>query len=338
VALTVAEWASAVRQNPEIRNDVKMPGRLRELAVSDCHFDNSASGITHNEYLHLRAVWYRYRGEHIDVFAKFLKNDDKTGYRGFISPASDERARRLMAHTSSYLKKYLEECHKKAGHVNYLHPSPDCGYFAMVRYWQVMATTHTKDIGTGTVKIIKPQAGATRGRPTTPPSQQTSNTAPGKISPDPHSPPKFETPPAKSYQPARGTAGNNPSADEAYVNTALLLLLQAVTHEFHDNLSGSLHWVPPRMAMHLSVPVLNRTTKKFEDELLLEARVDGYLCDGENDAGLGRPMAICEAKSGVRSSSQVPTERQEAAEMAAWICDSAPDEGLLQRSASGRRR
>ena len=135
LALTVARWAHAVRNNKDIRDEVKKPGGLNKLAVSDCTFDNSGSDITHTEYLHLRTVWYRYTsGSHVGDFAKLLKDNNKTGYKGFISHRNDKLAGELVAKMSSYLKKYLEECRKGSQHASYLHPSPDCGYFAMVRY------------------------------------------------------------------------------------------------------------------------------------------------------------------------------------------------------------
>ncbi|EAQ83358.1 predicted protein [Chaetomium globosum CBS 148.51] len=170
----------------------------------------------------------------------------------------------------------------------------------------------------------------TTDRPQTPPDQQISES--GSLS-------KSGTPATKSYPVARGTAENLPSADEAYVNTALLLLLQAVTQDFRHQVN-SLHWAPPRMALHLRVPALGEN-KKYAKMDLLEARVDGYLCsisDNGSDAGLDKPLAICEAKSAVRHSIKVATERQEAAEMAAWICRHSGNEGLLQSSASGRKR
>jgi hypothetical protein len=348
VALTVQEWATAVRENPNIRAEVKKPGKLHELAVSDCTFDNSASGITHTEYLHLRTVWYHYTKNHIDNFAKLLKNDNKTGYRGFISPEADDLATRLMEHKSDQLRAYLKEYDKKKQDSGYLHPSPSCGYFAMVRYWQVMTTTHTKNGRAGSSKIFKPQLGSSAVtaqasapvRPKTPPGQQVLSTPARHVAPTSASPPKYETPATKSHPAARGTASNRPSADEAYVNTALLLLLQAVTQDFHKEL-GSLHWVPPRMALYLKAPALNPNTQQFEEKVLLEARVDGYLCsvrDGGLSDGLERLMAICEAKSSVRGAHQVATERQEAAEMAAWIRDRPGNEGLPQSSASGKKR
>ena len=343
VAHTIAGWARAVRDSEDIRKEVKEPGGLNKLAVSDCDFDNSGSNITHTEYLHLRTIWYRYTSKgHIEDFAKLFRNNDKTGYKGFVSPESDERAQNLVARMSPYLKKYLEECRKPPSDADSLHPSPDCGYFAMVRYWQVLVTTHTKDIARVKPNIIKRQVKEeTRGRPTTPAGQQQPSGGPSSVATPPRqaksgsrSPPKFETPAATSHLPARGSAENRPSADETYVNFALLLLLQAVAQEFHKDLS-ELTWVPPRMALHLEVPVWNRARQVFEEKRLLEAQVDGYLCDADG-TGLYRPLAICEAKSAVRLSVQIPTERQEAAEMAAWICHRPSNEGLLQSSATVR--
>lgn len=345
VALTVERWAHEIRNNNEIRAEVKLPGRLNELAVSNCHFDHSGSGVTHTEYLHLRTIWYRYRSNrHLDDFANVFRNNDQTGYKGFVSPQNHKLARELVSeeNMSKYLKRYLEEGKTEVSAPAYLHPSPECGYFSMVRYWQVMATTHTKDGGTDGSKIYKPQAEEeARGRSTTPVGQQgpdgpsTVTTPPRQILPTSATPSNIKTPAATSHPAAKGGAGNPASADEAYVNVALLLMLQAVTQDFHKHFSA-LHWVPPRMALHLNVPVFNAAEQKFRNKLLLEARVDGYLCYGK--AGFERPMAICEAKSATRKAIQMSTERQEAAEMAAWICNHPLDEGLLQSSNSGKKR
>ncbi|KAK4153974.1 hypothetical protein C8A00DRAFT_14837 [Chaetomidium leptoderma] len=331
VALTVSQWVAAVQNEPSIRSEVKKPGKLHELRVSDCVFDKSASAISHVEYLHLRTVWYRYTNEHIDSFTKLLRNDKGTGYKGFITPEADQLAGKMMTQVSNYLKEYFAEGRKRTTDSGYLYPSPDCGFYAMVRYWQVMVSTHTKDETSLSdaelareSNLLKPQSGSsTKGRPVTPPKQTI--VAHQTVS---------ATPATTSHPAVRGTAANRPSADEAYVNTALLLLLQAVTQDFRDELK-SLHWVPPRKAMHLEVPYLNNNAKKFEAKVVLEAQVDGYLC---NAGGSVHPMAICEAKSFVRRSGQVPTERQETAEMAAWIRSHPGKEGLLQMSASGKKR
>ncbi|AEO59870.1 hypothetical protein MYCTH_2068188 [Thermothelomyces thermophilus ATCC 42464] len=344
VAKTINEWASAVREDEDIRDEVKRHGRLTQLAVSDCLFDKSGSDITHTEYLHLRTIWYRYNGTHIESFTRLFRDDKETGYKGFISHTADEWASRLMSQKLAPLDQYLHEFQRRQGDPEYLHPSPASGYFAMVRYWQVMAITHTKGDNEGRSKIFKPRIGSgplvgtSSARPVTPPQQQEPQGADLPSQPSTSGiPPISATPAARSYPAARGTAENRPSADEAYVNTALLLLLQAVTQLFHKNFEP-LHWVPPRMALHLKVPTANQETRKYDESVLLEARVDGYLCNGALEGGLSRPLAICEAKSAVRSSIQVPTERQEAAEMAAWICNSQSHVGLLQASASGRKR
>ncbi|KAH6635872.1 hypothetical protein F5144DRAFT_565692 [Chaetomium tenue] len=344
VALTVEKWVHQIRNNNEIRAEVKLPGRFNELAVSQGGFSNSGSSITHTEYLHLRAIWYRYGAKHLDDFADLYRDNDQTGYKGFVSPHNDQLARELVSedNMSSYLTTYLEEGKTKGGASAYLHPSPECGYFSMVRYWQVMATMHTKGSGTDNSKVHEPQAEKeeARGRPTTPAGEQgsggpsTVTTPPRQIQPTPDS---FRTPAATSHPAAKGGAENPPSADEAYVNVALLLLLQAVAQEFHKHFPD-LHWVPPRLALHLKVPVFNSATREVEDKLLLEARVDGYLCRGKAGPSWEKPMAICEAKSGPRRSIQISTERQEAAEMAAWICSHPLNEGLLQNSNSGKKR
>lgn len=265
----------------------------------------------------------------------------------FVSPHNDQLARELVSKSnrSSYLTAYLNEGLRDVGAPSYLHPLPECGYFSMVRYWQVMATTHTKGSGTDGPKTDKSQAEKedARGRPTTPVEQQGSGgpstvaTPPRQILPPSNTPSDFRTPAAVSHPAAKGGADNPPSADESYVNVALLLLLQTISQGFHKHFSD-LHWVPPRLALHLKVPVFNPATHTVDNKLLLEARVDGYLCRGKAGPSWEKPMAICEAKSGTRRSIQISTERQEAAEMAAWICSHPLNEGLLQNSNSGKKR
>lgn len=359
VALNVARWAKDIQRNDDTRAELKDPSRIRELAVSDGKFVKSSSGLTHSEYLHLRTVWYRYQADsHISDFAKLLKNDDKTGYKGFVSPENNDRAAVLVTRPkiSPYLEKYLAEIReakarraeasfsKEKERPRLLHPSPECGYFAMARYWQIMATTHTKQLGPGRSKIVKHGVvEEARGRSTTPDGQHglgkpsNATTPPRQITSNSGSPSKLETPAATSHPTAKGGVKNPPSADEAYVNVALLLLLQAVSQHYKDGLP-ELHWVPPRMALRCAVPIFDSAEQIFKRKLLFEAQVDGYLCDATDDGGLGRPMAICEAKSGTRSSVLTGTERQEAGEMAAWICSRPGGEGLLQSSNSGKKR
>ncbi len=141
---------------------------------------------------------------------------------------------------------------------------------------------------------------------------------------------------------------NPATSDETYVNTALLLLLQAVTlsmaqrgKSFDNRLDfGDLDWMADRLPLKL----YRRHSENHAVELM-EARVDGYLCKRGYENGLPRfnnvPLAIVEAKACVRRSGGSAIRWRESAEMACWV--SSLDEkyeryGLLQSSTSGRKR
>lgn len=159
IARTAKEWATTVRNESTIPSGVRTQGNFHHLVVSDCPFDNSASGISHAEYLHLRTIWYHYEEEHGDSFAGLFKDNPKTGYKGFVSPRAGKLAHEAMEKMFDPLKYYLGEFNKTNAHQWYFHPSANCGHYAMVRYWQVMTTTHVKGIGAST-KVFKPQAGS----------------------------------------------------------------------------------------------------------------------------------------------------------------------------------
>ena len=89
--------------------------------------------------------------------------------------------------------------------------------------------------------------------------------------------------------------------DEQIVNLALVLFLKAVTVHF----VGSANWSIQRMAFH----VADKEDKKFQ------ARVDGVLLYRYDD----RVVAILEVKPFVRGKKEAAIQRQEAAQMAAWI-------------------
>jgi hypothetical protein len=92
-----------------------------------------------------------------------------------------------------------------------------------------------------------------------------------------------------------------PTKDEQIVNLALVLFLKAVTVHFVDHA----HWSIQRTAFH----VTNQGDKKFQ------ARVDGVLLRHYDN----RVVAILEVKPFVRGKKEAAIQRQEAAQMAAWI-------------------
>lgn len=152
------------------------------------------------------------------------------------------------------------------------------------------------------------------------------------------------TPEASSYYPARGGESNIPAADESYINTGLLLLLQGVLDvgvEF-----SSMEWLADRLPFNLTEtirtknPSTGKVTKRVRK--LMEARVDGYLCrksDPFEERFNTDALAIIEAKRYTRSSAHSTIKRQEGAEMACWISQAGGSKtGLLRTSSSGRKR
>jgi len=95
--------------------------------------------------------------------------------------------------------------------------------------------------------------------------------------------------------------------DEQIVNTALILFLKAMT--MHFDLQA--HWSLHRRAFKLGQ----------SGNEVYEARVDGYLCSGDN-----KVKAILEVKRFRRAEDLNAIRMQESAQMAAWI-SSYPDEG-----------
>ncbi|KAI1825764.1 hypothetical protein F4861DRAFT_164941 [Xylaria intraflava] len=66
---------------------------------------------------------------------------------------------------------------------------------------------------------------------------------------------------------------------------------------------------------------------------MYEARVDGYLRSTSNEV-----KAIVEVKPCVRSAKREKIQMQEAAQMAAWICNDPPDVGTMRNQKKTRRR
>ncbi|KAJ6031919.1 hypothetical protein N7540_002651 [Penicillium herquei] len=91
-----------------------------------------------------------------------------------------------------------------------------------------------------------------------------------------------------------------PTKDEQIVNTALMLVLNALTIHFDDISSN---WTLHRKAF----------TAKFE-AAENEARTDGYLHDQD-----GNPQVLLEVKPVIRADKQAFIQVQESAQMVAWI-------------------
>ncbi|KAL7649029.1 hypothetical protein ACMYSQ_012536 [Aspergillus niger] len=92
-----------------------------------------------------------------------------------------------------------------------------------------------------------------------------------------------------------------PTKDEQIVNTALLVFLNALTFHFPD-------CVPCEWTLHRRSFHANFTQASFE------ARTDGYLDDGQENA-----CALIEVKPVIRGKRQNLIQMQESAQMVAWL-------------------
>ena len=337
VAMNMMQWTAFVRDNNDIDAKYRKPGAESQLRISDAAY-NPGSDISHTEYLHLRAVWYHYPS--LDHFTELFQDDNTKGYKGYVTPEIREKARRICDEKArpQQWNTYLNEL-KIAPDKELLKPTPKAGFFAMVRYWQCLVVKHTKDIqkasdeeATLVSKVSKPGSLAAGFS-----NLAISDKKPSKRAATPTTPARpteFKpggTPQVQSYKPAKGNDANRPASDETYANTALLLFLQAITRDLPGQF-GDTHWAATRIPLRL---------RDKNKGLLMEARVDGYLCRSrlQNETFIDIPLAICETKPFVRRAGETPTERQEAAEMACWIAQhSGSREGLLQNSASGKKR
>ncbi|KAL2131197.1 hypothetical protein VTI74DRAFT_5423 [Chaetomium olivicolor] len=325
LALNVMQWVDRVRNNRAIK-----------LRICDATY-NPGSGVTHNEYLQLRAVWYHY--PQLQHFDALFQDDDAAGYKGYVRKANREQGRLICDQTRP--PEWNEYFRAIASHTTVSAPGPASSRFSFVRYWQELVTTHTKndkkvpdDEVDKMGKVVKPARDSVGALAESLNDLAVSSKSQGKLPVTPVKKstamvPEFGTPQVQSFQPGKGGATNKVSSDETYANNALLLLLQAVSLDLPAHFRF-LHWAATRIPLRL------RDKNKQE---LMEARVDGYLCRTDATGQFNEvPLAICETKPFVRSAGLKPTQRQEAAEMACWISQGEGDEGLLQMSASGKKR
>ncbi|KAJ2975903.1 hypothetical protein NQ176_g5251 [Zarea fungicola] len=327
----VQEWLDDIQSDNNISQAVKSGREPLHVAQTDYR---SGSGLRRTEYLHLRSFWV-FHPDSLNDFDKMMRDDPKTKYTGYVSPANDERAARICNNPTQSLKRYYQEV---AAQGDGLAPDPQCGVWAFVRLWQALVVWHTKSVSSAapgdddaaSTKIVKQGYAHNTSVNTLANTYQNMalSTPPPKAK---RTDPIYGTPAAIGYEMASTPRANPQSVDEMYANVSLLLLLQATISESIIEL-GSLVWVPPRLSLKLlALPIpspLKFTTGTGTDtgtrfrpaaKELLEAQVDGYLCRrSATNEFAPVPLAICETKPFTRSKKRPQVFRQETAEMAAW--------------------
>lgn len=367
--VSILTWLNQVNGDPSIPSEFKN-GSQDQLKLSNKSL-SSGSGLDQTGSLHLKTFCHPY--SHIESLGKLMTDDPKSGYTGYVSTTNNDKASHVFGSMRARLQPYLDELKLLAAEEGTdsrakiikesqsnglavprqpLRPSKDCDNFRWVSYWQSLIAasalaTPTSDEPQGTSSITKsggklvgPDAPSAVNQPIEPitPRSQSSEQDTSKRT-------AHSTPEVTSYRLARGGKSNRPAADESYVNTALLLLLQAIILEIEDEFR-TLDWVATRLPLRIMewVTTASNNTGDVGTKViqLMEARVDGYLCRRPHPLEKklnSEPLAICEVKPFTRGSALTAIRRQEGAEMACWISQAGDSQtGLLKTSTSGRKR
>ncbi|KAJ0114080.1 hypothetical protein J7T55_007914 [Diaporthe amygdali] len=367
--VSISIWAEQVDQDPSIPSEYKN-GAQDQLNLSSTSL-SSGSEVDGTDSIHFKTVWHKYR--RIESLGNLMTDDPVSGYTGYVSNENNDKASCIFSSKKSMCQPYLDElrlleaqnCMISKAKVTQespfdgmavrrqpLRPSRNCGSFHSALHWQSLVTATARmaptsdelrrtpsitKLGYDMLESYAPSAVNQPIVPNTPKPQPSQQDTPKRTA--------YSTPEVKSYRLAKGGKSNRPSADETYVNTALLLLLQSIIMMVGEEFS-KLDWLATRLPLKLleQVTTINTDTEEVDTKLLelMEARVDGYLCQrpSSSEGSLNSdPLAICEAKPFTRSSALTAIRRQEGAEMACWISQAGDSEtGLLRTSTSGRKR
>lgn len=363
VATSIPEWADKVKRHLEIPDDDPAANEkiFKEFGIHSGKF-RSGSKTKEEEYLRLRTIWYTWKSN--DQFAKYMRNnpaltEDECGsatpppYTGYVSTENDELANALYTTISHRWSAYLEDI--RSGDMG-LFPSLDCGPFQFPRVWQASVTARIQsgyteqELG----EMHKHKVRHSDVFSTVMTASMAELEVSGPSTPKRSAaalPASYGTPSLPTIPPSAGGMQNPATTDETYVNTALLLFLQALVISMDNcdlgkKTAHELVWLGERLPLYL------RSQKKTgaKPEKIMESRVDGYLCRPSYEAKDTTrrspklnvlPLALLEAKSFTRLSAMTQIRYQESAEIACWVSsldDGNEEYGLLQPSSSGRYR
>ncbi|KAH6634647.1 hypothetical protein B0J18DRAFT_442424 [Chaetomium sp. MPI-SDFR-AT-0129] len=378
VATSIPEWANMMRQQLGVKGaDPDKNDKIWAADTASWCF-SSGSDLDEKDYLLLRVIWTH--NEDTNDLSAFVRNNpdlDGAAYTGYVSPENDALAKQIYGRLKPEFEGYLEDIRSNTDGTR---PRPNCGKYSTVRYWQAMAVAKIKEF------LSQPEVAAlpkkVRKRvilmSSSPPaasspsaagagaaadsSDDDDNSAAGKLTTSmakttisgppttpvrqvPRAQPLEETPMVPKSYPVAGGTQNPALTDEYYVNTAILVLLQQLLSDMRQ-----LATEPPDRRLDFRGLDFWGLDLEDVDWLLMEARVDGYLCKrGYKRHSHGRrvpmfnnlPLAIIEAKPCVRRAAASAIRWQESAEMASWasnLTEESEHYGLLQSSSSGRKR
>ena len=280
--------------------------KLENQTIHKFEFPVSASKISLEQFLLLQVVWIQVRkcdsfirpGDHSFLQQEFLdkakaKLDAAEFWNKYLDSfryTNRDLGRGIFPQigTLTFVRDYQVQCDK----LEVTDPSSSTPKFTPIAH-RTRSTVHVQQ------QQLQTPTPASRSRPIIDPfsNMRLENAS----SPLKESTPESSSSEASEYlSPAFGNADLPPADDEQIVNTALLLLLRAMT-------------------MHFDVPALWSLKRRVfhfgEDKAkVFAAIVDGYL-SSHNDA----LKAIIEVKPFTRGNDRKGICMQEAAQMAAWI-------------------
>lgn len=241
VACSPVEWAQMVLHALNIADkDPQKNEKLWEYGIKE-HVFSSGSDLTKEDYLRLRVLWYTwpeqssFRNYMRDNPALIDEEQNSTPYTGYINPNNDEIAEAIYTAIRPEIGGYLSDI-ERVGREDATRPSSQCGIFWMTRYWQGLLAAKLKEVYDEDDKkrhfrgkVRKSEAGLPQpAGPSRPPQTPTKQ----KQTRQPHE--GFGTPAVDRAGASAGGLQNPATADETYVNTALLLMLQTITRLMTD--------------------------------------------------------------------------------------------------------
>ncbi|KAK2762227.1 hypothetical protein FQN54_001237 [Arachnomyces sp. PD_36] len=293
-----AEWlARATKMN------------VRDKGLGDLARLSSASEISDAQFLALRVLWELRDSE------EFEKKENE-----FIPDEYLERAADFLKNFPAWRGyiKYLEQ-RVGDGKGSDSPRVPNLGTFSLVESFQLQVAGIATDEPASSRVTFTPVAHRLRSsaRPTTPDSPTPAGRGGFVDMSDMRKDlPSFDDSPSfypeSAFKPGGESPDSRPIAllpptpDEQIVNTALILLLDALTVHF----CGLTHY----WTIHRYAFIVNCGEKNFE------ARTDGYLKDKKS----GKVGAIVEVKPNRREKDAGKVRLQESAQMVGWVANGAP--------------
>jgi hypothetical protein len=312
--------------NPNPQNERQWNATAKALGVDEKSIHNlnddeyfSASKIEEAQYLTLRVLWKELKSLDVD---QWLDNNARQEARKFLNGEDQPLESKFSSSWSQYLNDISEDFNGGTQSNN-----KDIGLLSLVRYFQKSVKPYTEEADS-TPKILRITRNPLPNYAESPSPCLSRKFDGMKILDTPQ--PSAKAPYQYSQSPQTPAPAHSqiPAEDEQLVNSALLMFLISVT-AYHPRLRDT----SPQM------PTWSLVRKSFQfgqynlKEKGWTAITDGYLRIGQD-----KVMGIVEVKPYLRTRNAAKIQKQEAAQMAAWIYQYPGNEMLFNDPARSDMR